>query len=65
MNIYFYSLKKQKPMEAMLFYITHLFTINKFKAFWSFVVYLLAAGVGGFDIVFVAALSLTVTDYVL
>lgn len=52
-------------MEAVLFYLTHLFTINKFKAFWTFVVYLLAAGVGGFDIVFVAALSLTVTDYVL
>lgn len=65
MSIYFYIIKKQKPMEAVLFYLTHLFTINKFKAFWTFVVYLLAAGVGGFDIVFVAALSLTVTDYVL
>ncbi len=52
-------------MEAITYYLTQMFAWNKLKAFCTFVLYILAAWVGWFDVVFVAMISLAMVDYVL
>ncbi len=62
---HYLTTKNKNQMEAVLLYLAHIFTLNKFKVLCSFLVYILAAWVGGFDLVFIAAFSLAFTDYAL
>lgn len=52
-------------MEAILYYLSHSIVLNKVYAFCSLVLYALAAGIGGFDAIFISMISLTILDYFL